>query len=267
MFPADDGILHLGRPGEATKDYPETLYDLVAAVESRHFWFAARNDIILRAIRRTIGPLTGQRLLDVGCGTGYVLRALEQAGADAWGIDMHVEALRLARQKVDGPLVWSPAARLPFVEDFDVVSLFDVIEHAADDVAVLLEARRVLRPGGSIVITVPAGPEYWTRYDSVIGHKRRYTRTSLGAALRRSGVTATAVQYFNCTLAVLQRLQRWLSGANASDADAQELVTRALRVPPPVANACLRWFLPLEAPLGRLPMVTGTSLIAIGRRD
>jgi SAM-dependent methyltransferase len=266
-FPADEGIVRLGQPGSAADDYPEALYDLVAAVESRHFWFAARNAIILRAIRRTLGPLSGQRLLDVGCGTGFVLRALEQAGADAWGIDMHVAALRHARRKVGGTLVWSPAERLPFLDDFDVVSLFDVIEHATDDVGLLKEARRVLRPGGSVIVTVPAGPQLWTAYDDVIGHKRRYTRAQLRAVLSASGLSPLTVDYFNCVPAWLQRLHR-LTATHPEPTDGPvAVVERTLAVPPRPINVALRYLLPLEAPLGRLPFVTGASLLAVAQRD
>jgi SAM-dependent methyltransferase len=263
-FSTAGGILRLGSPAGAQEDYPEAIYEVVAEAEERHFWFAARNDIILSTLRRTVGPLAGRRLLDVGCGTGFVLQALEAAGADAWGIDMHLAALERARARVRGPLVWSAAARLPFLEDFDVVSLFDVVEHAADDASVLAEARRVLRAGGAVVVTVPAGQHLWTRYDGVIGHKRRYTRESLAAAFTRAGLHVAAMQYFNCLPAVLQRLQRRVAGIDAETGDAVTIVRRALAPPPAAVNALLRHVLRLEAPLGRLPFVTGASLIAVG---
>ena len=70
------------------RDYPAALVDLIASVERRHFWFTARNDAILWTLRRVMGTLTGLRVLDIGCGTGFVTEALERAGMDAWGIDM-----------------------------------------------------------------------------------------------------------------------------------------------------------------------------------
>ena len=263
-FSNANGILRLSGATGSQEDYPAALYDAVREAEARHFWFAARTDLILSVMRRRIGPLDGRRLLDIGCGTGFVLQALERAGADAWGIDMHLAALDHARTRVAGPLLWSQAARLPFLDDFDVVSLFDVIEHAADDVAVLSEAARVLRPGGSVVVTVPAGPHMWTQYDSVIGHKRRYTRESLKSVFTRSGLAVAAVQYFNCLPAFIQRLQRQLAGVDSNGADSITIVKRALATPPGPINAVLRHFLLLEAPLGRLPFVTGASLIAVG---
>jgi SAM-dependent methyltransferase len=261
-----NGILQLGDAAGAEDDYPAALYDIVAQAETGHFWFAARNDIILNAARRSIGSLDGRRLLDVGCGTGYVMAALERAGAEAWGIDMHLAALERARARVAGPLLWSQAERLPFEEDFEVVSLFDVIEHVTDDVSVLREAHRVLRPGGFVMVSVPAGPHLWTDYDTVIGHKRRYTRQSLRAAFARSGLQPLDVRYFNCLPALAQRLQRRIPVGDGAALDMVAIVRRALRMPPAAVNAALRRFLPFEAPLGRLPFMTGASLVAVGRR-
>ena len=125
-----DGIVALTEAVD-DRDYPAALVDLVASVERRHFWFAARNDVILSTIRRVIGTVAGLRVLDIGCGTGFVTEALERAGMDAWGIDMHRAALMHARPRIRGPLFSNYATTLPFFPDFDLVSLFDVIEVAA----------------------------------------------------------------------------------------------------------------------------------------
>jgi ubiquinone/menaquinone biosynthesis C-methylase UbiE len=265
-FPVIDGVLCLGQPAGSQDDYPDTLYPLISEAETNHFWFVARNDIIQSVMKQRIGPLTGLQLLDVGCGTGFVLHSLEQAGVIAWGVDMHFAALAMARTRVKGPLVWTQAEQLPFGDDFDAVSLFDVIEHAPDDTFLVREAARVVQPGGSVIITVPAGPHLWTHYDAVIGHKRRYTREAVTSLFNRVGLQINTVQYFNCLPAILQRSHRWVSGVDSSKLSRNEVVRRALSVPPAPLNALLRRFVPLEAPLGRLPFVTGASLIAVGRR-
>ena len=266
-FSNSNGILRLCDSNASQADYPAIFYDAVAAAEAHHFWFPARNDVILSVVSRVIGPLAGMRLLDIGCGTGYVLEALEHAGADAWGIDMNLAALERARPRVHGPLLWSEAGCLPFLDDFDVVSLFDVIEHADDDRSVLSEACRVLRAGGFAIVTVPAGPHLWTQYDRVIGHKRRYTRASLESVISRSGLQVVALQYFNCLPALVQQLHRRISGADSKTLDTLTIVKRALAVPPAPFNAVLRRLVPFEAPLGRLPFARGASLIAVGRQS
>jgi len=265
-FAVDEGVIAVTSTAE-NRDYPEALIDLVSDVEQRHFWFAARNEVILATMRHVIGPLSGRRVLDVGCGTGFVMAALERAGLEAWGIDMHHNALRRARARVRGPLLWTNAAELPFFSDFDIVALCDVIEHLDDDVSVLRRAWEVLTPDGHVVVTVPAGPNLWTPYDDASGHKRRYGRDGLVDTLRRGGFEVRFAGYFNCLPLLAQIVQRHMaSGARGGQDDAVEIVHRALRVPPEPLNTLFRWLTRLEAPLRRLRWVRGGSLIAVGQR-
>ena len=265
-FPLREGIIALGPPA-SDRDYPHDLVELVSRVEDRHFWFAARSDVILSAVRRILGTASGRRALDVGCGNGFVMAALEGAGLSVSGIDMHWSALVRARTRVRGPLFCSTATTLPFLPDFDVVTLLDVIEHVDDDVSVLDEARRVLAPGGHAIVTVPAGPGLWSTYDEVIGHKRRYDRQALVAALRRAHFDVRDVSYFNCPLILAAAARRWTGRAqDPGSRDRTDVVRRALRVPPAPLNALLRWVIRAEAPLRRLSWIRGGSLIAVARR-
>jgi len=265
-YATNGGLVALTPPAD-DRDYPEALVRLVADVETRHFWFAARNAVILATLRRTLGALAGRRLLDVGCGTGFVLAALESAGLEVTGIDMHASSLGLARARVRGPLVLSSATDLPFFPDFDVVTLFDVIEHVEDDAAVLREARRVLAPDGAVVVTVPAGPDLWTPYDEATGHKRRYDRAMLRQAIERADLVPAYIGYFNVLPLLAQVLQRRLTTPRQSHArDAVSIVRQALRVPPAPVNALLGLSVRLEAPLRALPWIRGGSLIAVATR-
>ena len=261
----ENGVVMLTPPA-TDQEYPQELVDLVAAVEERHYWFSSRNEVIVSTMRDVLGDLTGQRAVDIGCGTGFVMRAFERAGIAAVGIDMHQVALSYARNRVRGPLFLSTATTLPFLREFDIATLFDVIEHVADDVALLVEARAVLRAGGHVVVTVPAGPRLWTTYDEVIGHKRRYDRDVLISALTRAGLRVRYVSYFNTALflagAVRQSPRRRPDVAR----NAVDIVRRALRVPPAPINTLLRLSVKAEAPLRRLSWVRGGSLIAIAQR-
>jgi len=266
-FALDGGIVMLeGKPQE-DRDYPEALVDLVAGVEQRHFWFAARNDVILSTLRRAAGSLSGTRVLDIGCGTGFVTSALEAAGMDAWGIDMHHAALSYARDRMRGPLFSANSAALPFFPDFQIATLFDVIEHLDDDAAALSAAAAILEPNGLIVVTVPAGQHLWTTYDEVIGHKRRYDRDSLSATMKRAGLGLVDISYFSCLPLLAQVAQRAMTPRpRASQHDTVEVVRHALRVPAEPLNALFRWSVRAEAPLRRLRWMRGGSLIAIARR-
>ena len=264
VFPVRDGIVSIAAVVEEG-DYPAALHDVVAHVEARHFWFEARNRIILAAMRRTLGPLEARRLLEVGCGSGYVLAMLEGAGLDVCGVDMHRAALEMARDRIHGPLLCSSATRLPFFDDFDIVGLFDVIEHADNDVGLLRQARTVLRPHGQVVVTVPAGAHLWTAYDQATGHKRRYSRQSLADTLNRGVFHVTYLAAFNCLPLMAQRLyRRFTTPVDVAESSGTEIVRQALRVPPGPLNRLFAWLMRVEAPLRGLPFVRGGSLIAIG---
>jgi SAM-dependent methyltransferase len=265
IFRVDSGIVALADTTD-DRDYPEPLVDLVANVEGRHFWFAARNEVILSTMRRVVGPLEGLRLLDIGCGTGFVAAALEAAGLEVTGIDMHRAALAHARARVRGRLFSSSRTVLPFFRDFDIASLFDVIEHIDDDVGVLQQAGTVLRANGLVVITVPAGPELWTRYDEVIGHKRRYDRDTLADVLRKGGFEICYIGYFSCLPLLVQVAQRWLTPElRSASRDSTAIVRQALRLPPEPLNTLLRWSIRVETPLRSFRWVRGGSLLAIAR--
>lgn len=253
--------------GAENGDYPAQVYEVLAEVEPRHFWFAERNRLILATMRRAIGPLAGRSALDVGCGTGFVLAALERAGMAASGLDMHLVGLRQARHRTNALLFCDRGARIPFAGQFDVVLLCDVIEHVDDDAALLRAASEALRPDGSLVITVPALPAIWTRVDDLSGHKRRYTRGSLSKTIRRAGLDVALIRYFNALLLPFQFVQRLLSGQRAVSSPGDELgvVRGALSVPPRPINAVLRLAMRADARLSRLPLPVGASLIAIAR--
>jgi SAM-dependent methyltransferase len=261
----ENGVVMLTPPA-TDQDYPQELVDLVAAVEERHYWFSSRNEVIVSTMRDVLDNLAGQRAVDIGCGTGFVMRALERAGIAAVGIDMHQVALTYARNRVRGPLFLSTATTLPFFREFDIATLFDVIEHVADDVALLVEARAVLRAGGHVVVTVPAGPGLWTTYDEVIGHKRRYDRDVLISALTRAGLRVRFVSYFNTALLLAGVVRQSPRRRPDAGRDAVDIVRRALRVPPAPINTLLRLSVKAEAPLRRLSWVRGGSLIAIAQQ-
>ncbi len=145
--------------------------------------------------------------------------------------------------------------------------LCDVIEHTADDGAVIREASRALAPGGAIVITVPAGPGLWTPLDEASGHKRRYTKQTLAQAMQRAGLRIRALRYFNITLLPVQILQRLLVKSHpiATSVDRLQLFYRSFTPPPAPLNALFNLAMTLDVPLSRLPAPFGASLIAIGR--
>ena len=265
-FALVDGILQVRAASAASQDYPPELYALLVEAEDRHFWFGVRTEIVLSTMRGA-GCRPGARVLDVGCGTGFLLRGLEAAGLVGCGIDMHLTGLRHARRRVEGLLCQDTATRLPFTAQFDWTLLCDVVEHADDDVALLGQARRATTADGRVLVTVPALPALWSAYDEAIGHKRRYTRATLVRAMRASGLVPTVVRYFNAVTVPIELLRRRLVMRRRASVDVEGAVRSTLRVPPAPFNSLLRLAALTELRLFRLRVPFGSSLIAVGRHD
>jgi ubiquinone/menaquinone biosynthesis C-methylase UbiE len=165
-------------PGLAhdNSDYDRTHYRMLVEVEDESFWFRARNRLILWTLARYFPH--AERLIEIGVGTGFVMRAMRKAlpKVSMTGCDIHVEGLGFAAGRVGSSveLMQLDARRLPFRSEFDVVCMFDTLEHIAEDEEVLAQVYRALRPGGGIVLTVPQHQSLWGPADEVAFHQRRY---------------------------------------------------------------------------------------------
>ncbi len=237
-------------------------YHKLAQVEDRMWYFHALHERIEAALRDTLGEARGQ-VLDAGCGTGGLIRRLS-ARHPAWewtGVDADPTALRLARDRTAAPLVEASVTALPFAEGaFDAVVSADVLCNLDDDVAALREMRRVLRPGGLLVINVPACRWLWSYHDEAVHSRRRYERAQLRDALRAGGFEQLRVTYRQTLLLPLIAARRKLLPPPASGSD--------VAVSAPVVDAVLRAVTRVEAGLlatcGSLPC--GASLFATALR-
>jgi SAM-dependent methyltransferase len=173
------------------------LHDDLSAAETRHFWFGARNRLILAALGRYFPA--ARSFLDLGCGTGNVLAAIDRARTDlalCAGDALLAGLERTQRRVPRASFVQLDIRRLPYEREFDVIGIFDVLEHLDDDEAVLREVRRATTPGGGIIITVPQHPALWSAVDEFSCHRRRYTRAGLLDTVRRTGFTVERVTSF-----------------------------------------------------------------------
>lgn len=193
-----DGIVVI-QPAVRSKaaGFIEEHYTRLAPNEKGHFWFESRNALIIWAIRKLLPG--AQTMLEVGCGTGFVTQAIEQnfsslrlTAVDNLGAGLRYAAKRLRRTTV----CKMDASKIPFVEEFDVVGAFDVIEHIEDDERALVQFRKAIRPGGSLVLTVPQHQFLWTAADECACHQRRYSRSELMEKLRRNGFQVRCITSF-----------------------------------------------------------------------
>jgi ubiquinone/menaquinone biosynthesis C-methylase UbiE len=257
----------------ASEGYEPALFDTLDVVEDRHFWFAARRRVVGTVLRQLTAKLSpGYHVLELGCGNGGMLRLMRECspGGSVTGMDLYEEGLRHARRRcaeTDVSLVRGDVRQAPFREAFAVVGMFDVLEHITDDVGVLADVRRMLAPGGAILLTVPAHMTLWSYFDVAAHHARRYSPAELSEKLGRAGFVVEYVTQFMRAIYPLVWLGRRVKQAMGRREDAVAMTQRELRITPGL-NGLLSAALAGEAGLvrRRRRMSPGTSLLAVGRR-
>ncbi len=179
----------------------EDFYEEYARYQSDHWWFLGRKKIILSLLSRFFGEEIGSRsILDIGCGTGVMLNSLQQYGK-AIGLDMSDKALLFSKEITSAPLLQAGFTSLPFKkESFDLICAFDVLEHLDHDSDCVREVYRLCRPGGFMLVTVPAFQCLWGVQDVVSHHKRRYSHKEIISLLKGNGFHPIFSSYFNTFL-------------------------------------------------------------------
>ncbi len=234
------------------------VYDRMAELDERHWWYRARREVLAALIERRIRPPPDARILEIGCGTGHNLMMLKRFGR-VDGIEIDAGARAIASRRLGHPVLDAPLPELPGVEDcaYDLVACLDVIEHVVEDKAALSSIAGKLRPEGRVLITVPAFPWMWSAHDVVNHHQRRYTRATLTELVRGAGLKLEMLSWFNSLLFPLAAAAR-LAGRVTGKEDSDD------KLPPGPVNALFETIFGLERyAIGRLPFPPGVSLVAI----
>ena len=187
--------------------YDPSFFKQLAQVEDRHFWFRARNRLILGITRKLTARLEpGYRVLEVGCGTGNVLRVLRQACPEGKvvGLELWLDGLRFAQQRSRGPLVQGDVRNSPFGKPFALIGMFDVLEHIPEELETLVALREALAPGGRLMLTVPAHQYLWSYFDEAAQHCRRYSSREIRARLIEAGFEVEFLsQFMTCIFPIV----------------------------------------------------------------
>lgn len=183
-------------------------YEQFARLDQQHWWFIGRRAVVLGLLERALAGRRPARALDLGCGPGGFLPGLAQRCEHLVAADSDFQSLvTLAPRESASSApnrVLLGAQALPFAGgSFELVCLFDVIEHLDDDLGVLREVHRILAPGGLVALSVPAYPWLFSNNDRVAMHRRRYTRATLAGALGEAGFELVRNTHTNVLLAPL----------------------------------------------------------------
>lgn len=177
-------------------------YERIYAYEREYWWHVGRRHLVRGMIARFAPPNTADgRYLDLGCGTGILLEEFGATFKHVFAMDYSNTALSLARTRVRKPMAQADARHLPYPDNtFDLITCLDIIEHIREDVDALSEAFRVCKPGGHLMLSVPALDFLWSEHDEAVYHLRRYSLPSLKAKARHVGFEVVRGTYAVCAM-------------------------------------------------------------------
>jgi 2-polyprenyl-3-methyl-5-hydroxy-6-metoxy-1,4-benzoquinol methylase len=167
-------------------DFNDCIIDEMQKAElSNHFWFKARIALIMDVFNEFVK--SNASILDIGSGTGLIAKSMQSSGYDVSVADIHEKALQKACDLGVKQCYLMDIYEPPFENKFDVITLFDVIEHLDNDDKALHNVFRMIKPGGKLILTVPAHQWLWNNHDTVAGHKRRYSKKTLINTMESAG--------------------------------------------------------------------------------
>jgi SAM-dependent methyltransferase len=238
-------------------------YDNLDRIEGSHWYYAGKRQLVRYWLNRVGPPTQRDVLLDCGAGTGRFAKEME-AICQVLVLDDHEEALALLRQRFRAEQVLcikEGGVPLPG-ESLEFVTALDVLEHVPDDAGVVRGFHRLLKRGGGVVITVPAGMALWSDWDVSLHHHRRYSRPQLKTLFPSSDWELVHVNYTNVltypAVWLLRKWRSWLPGT-ASTVRSED------KVPGAMTNRMLQWSF-VELAKWQIPFPFGVSLVLVARK-
>lgn len=235
-------------------------YDVMRRVEETHWWYRALHELIFDALAEELPDWRKRKILDAGCGTGAILQRLENPERNM-GVDRALEAVKLCRERGLTNVEQADVCRLPFaVDSFDAVICSSVLYHAwVPDVGeALRELNRVLRPGGLLLINVPAFEFLHSAHDDAVMTARRFRSREIRSLLEQNGFAIRRLTYWTTLLFPLAVIARTLGGSSAGrDFEARGFRNRVFGGVMAFERALLK--------IGSLPF--GVALLAVAHKQ
>lgn len=248
---------------ESLSAYDSENLEEIAKIEAKHFWFSRRREKISSIFGAHIEK--NARILEIGAGTGFIAEKIQEMGYDIEVSDCYSNGLIWARKRGIKTLYQFDLFNPPFHERFDVICLFDVLEHLKDPKLALTKIKQMLKPGGKIVLTVPAHMFLWSREDTIAGHQTRYSKNELKRLFCCCNLTPVYCKYFFILIAPLLYLRKLIYPDHGNPIGPNEKFH--FRIPKSM-NGILHSITKFEFLLERwFPNVIGGSLLAIAQKD
>jgi SAM-dependent methyltransferase len=249
--------------------YDSRAHRRLDELQESSFWFRGRNKLLQFALTAYFPQ--AKNMMEIGCGTGYVLSGVSKIkpGMRLTGAEIHLSGLQLARARLpEAELIQMDARKIPFAHEFDVIGIFDVLEHIEEDAAVLREMHRALKADGGLILTVPQHRWLWSKVDEISYHERRYSREELTMKVETAGfkvIWATSFVTFLLPFIVLSRL-RWRPGTDTGKG--LDEVINQLKMPS-VINYFFEKVYDLEIAflVKGLPFPAGGSLLVVAVKE
>jgi len=261
-------MIHTWSSGEADGHMAEDLLTDLAELIRQHPWWQARARLAVRLLA-TLDTSPPASILDAGCGWGVTLATLEAAGYQTTGLDVSRRILRYLdtpqRRLIEADL--SQPSPEHARAAFDAVLALDVIEHIDDDRAAVASLGDLVKPGGYVIVSVPALPDLYSEFDRVQGHRRRYTMDRLTSAFANTGLTLVRSFWWGSWMVPVLRLQRLSRPRVDRGGSALEVYREFLRLPSGLGRVAMKIAFQVDERIAIRGMNRiGTSLFGVARR-